>query len=48
MTNSKKEIIKSFLFEDTDDMKKEKFELAWNIYNLLPDVWEDIKKNFFN
>ena len=43
----KKEIIKEYLFKGTPEERKEKFELAWDIYSLLPDFWEEAKKDFF-
>lgn len=37
MNDSKKEIIKRFLLEGSGDIKKERFEIAW-------DIWENFKE----
>jgi len=59
MMNSKKEVIKCFLFEGTDEMKREKLEIAWDIWenfgrikeekamDVLKEVYEGINKIIF-
>ncbi len=44
MRDSKKELIKKFLLEGSREEKKEKFEIAWDIWETFKDIRKDISK----